>query len=187
MNAHHSIVVVPVRNGFYNEIFRKARGGMHRKREEALKHVEGILTAQIPLAGFMGVCVDFADLQRVVLRVPWEPVVNHAEVAFGGGIFSLGALCGWALVEMNRWEAASKIASVESEVLLGRGEIDFLRPICGPFEARAEWDGDLSLDIEAFFRGGHRLLPLNLQVNLSLIGEEAPAARLSGRFVVVKR
>ena len=59
------------------------------------------------LARHIGVVVESADDAAVVLLAPLAPNANHQGTAFGGSLYSLSVLTGWAW--LTRYLAARNI------------------------------------------------------------------------------
>ena len=54
------------------------------------------------LAKHIGIVVESADDSAVVLRAPLAPNANYKGTAFGGSLYSVAVLTGWAWVTRRR-------------------------------------------------------------------------------------
>jgi thioesterase domain-containing protein len=98
---------------------------------------------EIMLARPMGVIVESADDQRLVLRAPLGPNANHKGTAFGGSLYSLAVLTGWAW--LTRFLASRKL---DAEAVIQESSMRFLKPVHG--EMRACLEIPAAADIDKF-------------------------------------
>jgi hypothetical protein len=59
-------------------------------------YLQNRIDREIMLAKPMGVVVETADETALILRAPLAPNANHKGTAFGGSLYSLAVLTGWA-------------------------------------------------------------------------------------------
>jgi thioesterase domain-containing protein len=85
------------------------------------------------LARHIGVVVESADDAAVVLRAPLGPNANHQGTAFGGSLYSLSVLTGWAW--LTRYLAARDLAA---DAVIQESKTRFLVPVEGELRACAE-------------------------------------------------
>ncbi len=85
------------------------------------------------LARHIGVVVESADDAAVVLRAPLGPNANHQGTAFGGSLYSLSVLTGWAW--LTRYLAARNISA---DAVIQESNMRFLIPVEGELRACAE-------------------------------------------------
>ena len=57
----------------------------------------GVAADQIPIVGHMGVEVLKAERGRCVVRLPFEPNINHVKMVYAGSIFTLAEVPGGVL------------------------------------------------------------------------------------------
>jgi thioesterase domain-containing protein len=98
---------------------------------------------EIMLARPMGVIVESADDQSLVLRAPLAPNANHKGTAFGGSLYSLAVLTGWAW--LTRFLATRKLDAV---AVIQESSMRFLKPVHG--EMRACLEIPAAADIDKF-------------------------------------
>ena len=128
-----------------------------------------MLLANVPLIQHMA--VDIAEWQpgRVVVEAPLEPNLNTHGTAFGGSLFCVATLAGWALTHLTLRDEGFM-----PSVWVLRGEIDYRRPVRGCLRATATLAPD---DWEALcppFSLGHRA-----QVEIPILIEEDGRACVS--------
>jgi thioesterase domain-containing protein len=85
---------------------------------------------EFPLARHIGIDVELAADDRLVLTAPFEPNANHNGTAFGGSQFCIAVLTGWAWA--TRYLAARQVAA---DAVIQDSTIRYLAPACGPLRA----------------------------------------------------
>lgn len=112
---------------------------------EELDWLTTTLTGQIPLGAAMGLSIQSLDHAGIVLAAPLGPNINDKGTAFGGALVSLMILAGWSLARLSL-----RRAGVEADLVIGRCETRFLRPVDEAFRARCAWPQPAAID--TFFR-----------------------------------
>jgi thioesterase domain-containing protein len=95
------------------------------------------------LARPMGVIVESANDLSLVLRAPLAPNANHKGTAFGGSLYSLAVLTGWAW--LTRFLATRRL---DAEAVIQESSMRFLKPVHG--EMRACLEIPAAADIDKF-------------------------------------
>jgi len=90
------------------------------------------LQGHIPITESMGIQVVRASPDGVVLQAPLEPNVNHRSTVFGGSAVSVAILSCWSLI----WVRLQK-TSPGGRIVIHRSEMDYERPLGGPFTAES--------------------------------------------------
>jgi thioesterase domain-containing protein len=85
---------------------------------------------EFPLARHIGIHVELAADDALVLSAPFEPNANHNGTAFGGSQFCLAVLTGWAWA--TRYLAARQFAA---DAVIQESTIRYLAPARGPLRA----------------------------------------------------
>ena len=97
------------------------------------EYLQDLIGREFSLARHIGVVVESADDAAVVLRAPLAPNANHQGTAFGGSLYSLSVLTGWAW--LTRYLAARDLAA---DAVIQESKTRFLIPVEGELRARAE-------------------------------------------------
>ena len=97
------------------------------------EYLQELIGREFMLARHIGVVVESADDAAVVLRAPLGPNANHQGTAFGGSLYSLAVLTGWAW--LTRYLAARNIAA---DAVIQESTTRFLIPVEGELRACAE-------------------------------------------------
>jgi thioesterase domain-containing protein len=98
---------------------------------------------EIMLAKPMGVIVESADETAVILRAPLAPNANHKGTAFGGSLYALAVLTGWAWI--TRFLATR---ALDADAVIQESNMRFLAPVHG--EMRACIEIPAAADIDRF-------------------------------------
>jgi len=88
------------------------------------------ITAEFVLARHLGVVVEQADDGGIVLCAPLVPNANHQGTAFGGSLFCVAVLTGWAWVTRHL-----DAAQVAADPVIQESTIRYLRPVQGVLRA----------------------------------------------------
>lgn len=65
--------------------------------EEFPESTPGRAAGDVPIIGHMGVEVLLAERGRTVVRLPFEPNINHVQMVYAGSIFTLAEVPGGVL------------------------------------------------------------------------------------------
>jgi thioesterase domain-containing protein len=106
---------------------------MQQAGEFGAVYLQEIIDREIMLAKPMGIIVEAADEAALVLRAPLAPNANHKGTAFGGSLYSIAVLTGWAW--MTRFLATRKL---DAEAVVQQSTIRFLAPVHGEMRASIE-------------------------------------------------
>ena len=94
------------------------------------EYLQSRITSDIALARHIGIVVERADEDGIVLTAPLAPNANHTGTAFGGSLFSVAVLTGWAWV--TRYFAATAVAA---DAVIQESTIRYLAPVTGVLRA----------------------------------------------------
>jgi thioesterase domain-containing protein len=85
----------------------------------------------VPISQQMG--IDVIDYDGTLLRcgAPLTPNINDKLTAFGGSLYTLSVVTGWGMVFLKSLEHGLR----EPNVVVIKGEIDYLMPVAGDFVA----------------------------------------------------
>lgn len=83
----------------------------------------------IPLTRHMQILVAECSPDRIVLRAPLAPNINHRETAFGGSLSGIAILAGWA------WLHARLSRDFGPRLVVQESTMTFEKPVTGQFEA----------------------------------------------------
>jgi thioesterase domain-containing protein len=100
-----------------------------------IKSIQEYLYEHIPLSESMGAEVVEATPERVTLRAPLAPNINHRETVFGGSASALCILSSWALVHFRLQDEG-----FACRVVIQRNTMTYDKPILSRFEANCILD-----------------------------------------------
>lgn len=98
--------------------------------------LETYLLQHIPISGAMGIAVELATPEKVVLRAPFLNNINHKRTVFGGSLHAVATLACWSLLHLN----------VKGQIVIASSEVAYLAPVAADFTAEclmpdpAEWE-----------------------------------------------
>jgi thioesterase domain-containing protein len=95
-----------------------------------IEYLQDRIDREIVLARPMGVIVESADDTGIVLRAPLPANANHKGTAFGGSLYSLAVLTGWAW--LTRFIASEDI---DADAVIQESSMQFLLPVKGELRA----------------------------------------------------
>ncbi|MDB6082910.1 MAG: thioesterase domain protein [Gammaproteobacteria bacterium] len=88
------------------------------------------ILSEFALARHIGIVVERADDDRIVLSAPLGPNANHQATAFGGSLFSVAVLTGWAW--LTRY---LDVAQLAADAVVQESTIRYLVPVQGVLRA----------------------------------------------------
>jgi len=94
------------------------------------EYLQNRIVAEFALAKHIGIVVETADDDAVVLRAPLAPNANYKGTAFAGSLYSVAVLTGWAWV--TRYLAARGLAA---DAVIQESSVRFLSPVQGELRA----------------------------------------------------
>ena len=103
------------------------RGTLPRKYEEpefGREYLQNLIIAEFALARHIGIWVEAADDDALVLQAPLAANANDKGTAFGGSLFSVAVLTGWAWV--TRYLAR---VGIDAEAVIQESNVRYLTPV----------------------------------------------------------
>ncbi|MEZ6123045.1 MAG: YiiD C-terminal domain-containing protein [Planctomycetaceae bacterium] len=97
------------------------------------EELEDYIHRQIPITLAMGVRIQQADVDRVVLTAPLAPNINHRETVFGGSAAAIATLAAWTLILVRL-----RSVPLRARLVIAENSMRYTRPITGDFSATAE-------------------------------------------------
>ena len=104
-------------------------------------YLQNRIVGEFMLARHIGIVVESADDAAVVLRAPLAPNANYKGTAFGGSLYSLSVLTGWAWV--TRYLEAR---GVPADAVIQESNMRFLSPVRGELRASAAAPSGAQID-----------------------------------------
>jgi thioesterase domain-containing protein len=149
-----------------------------RAAEVSREAVEAYLHEHIPISRAMGIGVVEAGAERVALKAPLEPNVNHRSTVFGGSCASVAILAAWTLVHL-RVQASGIVA----RVVIQRGTTEYRLPIRRTFVATCDSPGEPTWD--KFVRVLRRRGQARIELDVVVTSDGEVVATFSGAYVAL--
>ncbi len=153
---------------------------MPRAQDFGPRFLQGLIEGEIVLAKHIGVQVEAADDANLVLRAPLAPNANHQGTAFGGSLYSLGALAGWAWA--TRYFATRDIPAY---AVIQESNMRFLLPVRGAPSAHLV--APAAAEIDKFRKMLERAGRGRIQLRVELRDGTTVAALFEGLFAAAMR
>ena len=144
------------------------------------EYLQNRITEEFILAKHMSIIVESADDAGVVLRAPLAPNANYKGTAFGGSLYSVAVLTGWAWV--TRYLASRGLAA---DAVIQESSVRFLAPVHGELRASVAAPPDAQIDRfrKMLQRAGRGRIRLRVEINYG----EALAMLFEGVFAAAIR
>jgi thioesterase domain-containing protein len=138
-------------------------------------YLQNRIDSEFALARHIVIVVESADDAAVVLRAPLAPNANYKGTAFGGSLYSLAVLAGWAWV--TRHLAARGMAA---DAVIQESSMRFLAPVEG--ELRATAGAPSGDQIDKFYKMLQRAGRGRIRLRVDMDYDQAPATIFEGVF-----
>jgi thioesterase domain-containing protein len=107
---------------------------------EAGKNLEDFVIEHLPLARAAGIRVDEYSGGTLVVSAPLDKNINDKGTAFGGSLYNLCVITAWGMTDLK-----AKELGLEGDIVVAKGEIDYLRPLRGRLIAKVVAPSDADL------------------------------------------
>jgi thioesterase domain-containing protein len=143
-------------------------------------YLQARIDREIALARHIGVAVERADDHDFVLSAPLEPNGNHQGTAFGGSLYCVAVLTGWA------WAARYlAMRGIDADPVIQESDLRFLAPVSGELRAHLTMPG--GAEIDKFRRMLERAGRGRIRLRVELRQGPLVAAKFDGMFAAVLR
>jgi thioesterase domain-containing protein len=143
-------------------------------------YLQELIDREIMLAKPMGIIVEAASESAVILRAPLAPNANHKGTAFGGSLYSIAVLTGWAWI--TRFLATRKL---NAEAVIQESSMRFLAPVHG--EMRSSIEIPAALEVEKFEKMLLRAARGRIRLQVNVHGGATLASAFDGLFAAAMR
>jgi len=143
-------------------------------------YLQNRILQEFALARHMGILVESADDAAVVLRAPLALNANYKGTAFGGSLYSVAVLTGWAWV--TRHLAAQGVAA---DAVIQESNVNFLHPVQGELRARAT--APAAAQIDKFRKMLHRSGRGRIRLRVEIEYDQTLAMLFEGVFAASVR
>jgi thioesterase domain-containing protein len=136
------------------------------------------ISQEFPLARHIGIVVESAHAGGVVLRAPFAPNANYKGTAFGGSLFCVAVLAGWAWLTRDL-----AVRQLNAGAVIQKSTIRYLAPVAG--ELRATLVAPSVEHMEKFHRMLHRGGRGRIHLHVDIHDGQALATQFDGVFAAV--
>jgi thioesterase domain-containing protein len=143
-------------------------------------YLQNRIDREIMLAKPMGVIVETADETALILRAPLAANTNHKGTAFGGSLYSLAVLTGWAWI--TRFIASREL---DADAVIQESTMRYLAPVRG--EMRACIQVPAKADVDRFQKMLARAQRGRIRLQVSMHHGASLAAAFDGLFAAAMR
>jgi thioesterase domain-containing protein len=153
---------------------------MHHEPAFGSRYLEERIIAEFALARHIGVVVERADQSGMVLSAPLDPNANYKGTAFGGSLYSLAVLGGWAWVT---WYLAE--TRLPADAVIQESSIRHIVPVTGMLRAAVlpPDDGQIAHFRKMLERAGRGRIRLEVRIHQ----DELLAVEFTGLFAAALR
>jgi len=146
----------------------------------ASQYLQDVLHQDIPLTREMDMQVLDWENQRLRLRLPLEPNVNHKSTMFGGSLYCGAVLAGWGWLHLRLREAGID----DGHIVIQEGAISYPLPVIGAAIAVCEAPEEKVWKrfVSTYQRYGRARLSLHTRIFNE--HAELPAVEFDGQYVL---
>lgn len=137
--------------------------------------LQALLHEQIPISAAMGIRVVWLDPRGITLSAPLSANHNHANTQFAGSQHALASLAGWALLRV--W---AESARWDTELVLGKAEIRYLRPATGDMAVTAHLS---EMQLGELVAAQRENTTARLELDMEIRTDDGACARFHGQYV----
>ena len=135
------------------------------------------LLKHIPISGALGVNVELATLNQVILSAPLSNNINHKLTVFGGSLHSAATLACWSLLHLN-------IDSKDLQIVISNSNTDYLKPVTADFRVECQLAYDSNW--EWFLRTLEKRNKSRITLQAKIFQNDELCLDYQGSFVAIK-
>ena len=153
---------------------------MHNDSSFGKDYLQDRLTSEFALARHIGISVECADDAALGLTAPLIANANYQGTAFGGSLFSVAVLTGWAWVA--RFVDSRRLAA---DAVIQESTIRYLAPVRGVLRASLVLPD--TAEIERFAKMLQRARRGRIRLRVEIRQEPTVAAEFEGVYAATFR
>ncbi len=141
------------------------------------KIIEEIIHTEIPLSTQMGISIESFNGDEIVVKAPLAPNINHKNTAFGGSLYNVSVLTGWAMVY-----GILLRKNIKAHVVIQHSEIDYSMAIQSDIIGKCKMPSKEVVEkfISTFQKRGRSRILLDVEIK----NENQIAVSFSGKYVI---
>ncbi|MCC2646952.1 MAG: hypothetical protein K0R02_1017 [Rickettsiaceae bacterium] len=141
--------------------------------------LEKYIYKNIPISLSLGVKIDDATSDEIILTAPLEANINHKNTVFGGSLHSVATLACWSLLYINIQKYYESC-----EIVISSSKIDYKKPVKEDFSAICVKPNET--DWEKFIKMLDRKGKGRISLKAKIYQGDSLAVDYLGEFVVIK-
>ena len=147
-----------------------------------LEQLNKTLQHEIPLTEALAVTLSDYRNNSLTVNAPLAPNINHKQTAFGGSLYSVAVLAGWALVNL-RLSEHDTLLQQRAQVVIYHSEMQYMKAVHGDFSAKVTQSAALQNPrfIQRLLRFGKN----SCLESIEILEQNEVKARLNAKYVVV--
>lgn len=142
--------------------------------------LENYLLEHIPISSAMGVSVDLASVDKIVLKASFIPNINHKKTVFGGSLHAVATLACWSLLHVSLVHLLER----DVQIVIASSAVEYLAPVAGDFQAECSMPD--ALDWERFLKILQKKGKGRLKLFAKIFQNDQLCVDYSGIFVAIK-
>ncbi|MBA3604353.1 MAG: YiiD C-terminal domain-containing protein [Parachlamydiaceae bacterium] len=96
--------------------------------------MENYLLEHIPISSAMGIKVEQASAQKIILCAPLSNNINHKNTVFGGSLHAVATLACWSLLHVN----LESLCEENFQIVIASSLVNYLAPVASDFKVECE-------------------------------------------------
>jgi thioesterase domain-containing protein len=142
--------------------------------------LEKYLWKYIPLSSAIGLEVENASSEKIILSAPFSNNINHKMTVFGGSLHSVATLACWSLLHVNM----DIILKDAVQIVISNSNIDYLAPVAADFKAECTLPDPI--DWERFIKTLRRKNKARINLYAKIHQGTELCVDYKGTFVAIK-
>ena len=138
------------------------------------------LNKHLPLARAAQVKIDAYDGENLQVSAPLEANINDKGTAFGGSLYNLCVIAAWGMTDLK-----AKQLSLTGDIVVAKGEINYLRPLRSRLVAKAFAPDESMLEkaLHSYAAKGRAVFTIHVEVRDE---QQQVCVEFTGKYGVLK-
>jgi thioesterase domain-containing protein len=142
-------------------------------------NLENFVIENLPLARAAGISVDEYSGDMLIVSAPLDKNINDKGTAFGGSLYNLCVITAWGMTDLK-----AKELKLNGDIVVAKGEINYLRPLRGRLIAKVEAPSEAELEHIKKSYESRGKATFNLEV-LMLDENQNSCVQFKGKYAVL--
>lgn len=146
---------------------------------EQERKLQDYLWDHIPISKAMGITVDQANIEQVILCAPFSNNINHKQTVFGGSLHAVATLACWSLLFLRLRDL-----NEHYQIVITQSDISYRKPIAQDFKASCQ--SPSREDWQTFLRLLEKKGRSRIQLTASIKIDRVLCVDYQGTFAAIK-